>query len=32
MEILSNLGLGFETALTLTNLFYCLIGVFARHR
>ena len=28
MEIFSNLALGFETALTLTNLFYCLIGVF----
>ena len=28
MEILSNLGLGFETAFTLTNLMYCLIGVF----
>ncbi len=28
MEIFSNLGLGLETALTLTNLFYCLIGVF----
>jgi putative tricarboxylic transport membrane protein len=28
MEILSNLALGFDTALTLTNLFYCLIGVF----
>ena len=28
MEILSNLGLGLETALTLNNLFYCLIGVF----
>jgi TctA family transporter len=27
MEILSNLALGFETALTLTNLFYCLVGV-----
>ena len=28
MEILSNLGLGFETAFTLTNLLYCLMGVF----
>ncbi|WP_026355054.1 tripartite tricarboxylate transporter permease [Massilia niastensis] len=28
MEILSNLGLGLETAFTLTNLLYCLIGVF----
>jgi putative tricarboxylic transport membrane protein len=28
MEILSNLGLGIETAFTLTNLFYCLMGVF----
>ena len=28
MEILSNLGLGLETAFTLTNLFYCLVGVF----
>ena len=28
MEIFSNLGLGLETAFTLTNLFYCLIGVF----
>lgn len=28
MEILSNLGLGFEAAFTLTNLMYCLIGVF----
>jgi TctA family transporter len=28
MEILSNLGLGFETAFTLTNLMYCLMGVF----
>jgi putative tricarboxylic transport membrane protein len=28
MDILSNLGLGFETAFTLTNLMYCLIGVF----
>lgn len=28
MEILSNLSLGLETAFTLTNLFYCLIGVF----
>ena len=28
MEILSNLALGFDTAFTLTNLFYCLVGVF----
>ena len=28
MEIFSNLALGLETAFTLTNLFYCLIGVF----
>ncbi len=28
MEILHNLGLGLETAFTLTNLLYCLIGVF----
>ena len=28
MEIFSNLGLGIETAFTLTNLFYCLVGVF----
>jgi putative tricarboxylic transport membrane protein len=28
MEIFANLGLGLETALTLTNLAYCLIGVF----
>ena len=28
MEILSNLALGFDTALTFTNLLYCLIGVF----
>ena len=28
MEIFSNLALGFETALSLNNLFYCLIGVF----
>ncbi|SFU57059.1 tripartite tricarboxylate transporter permease [Pseudoduganella namucuonensis] len=28
MEIFSNLGLGIETAFTLTNLLYCLIGVF----
>jgi len=28
MEILANLGLGLETAFTLTNLFYCLVGVF----
>ena len=28
MEILNNLGLGLETAFTLINLFYCLVGVF----
>lgn len=28
MELLSNLSLGFDTALTLSNLLYCLIGVF----
>jgi putative tricarboxylic transport membrane protein len=28
MEILNNLGLGLDTALTLTNLLYCLLGVF----
>jgi TctA family transporter len=28
MEILQHLGLGLETAFTLTNLAYCLIGVF----
>ncbi|RJF99399.1 tripartite tricarboxylate transporter permease [Noviherbaspirillum saxi] len=28
MEILSNLALGFDTALNLSNLMYCLIGVF----
>ncbi|MEN3293097.1 MAG: hypothetical protein V7642_2350, partial [Burkholderiales bacterium] len=28
MEILNNLMLGFDTALTFTNLFYCLVGVF----
>ncbi len=27
-EIISNLGLGFQQALTLTNLFYCFLGVF----
>ncbi len=27
MELLANLSLGFETALTLTNLMYCLFGV-----
>ncbi len=27
MEIISNLGLGFQEAFTLTNLLYCLIGV-----
>lgn len=28
MEIFANLGLGLETAFTLSNLFYCLVGVF----
>jgi len=28
MELLSNLSLGLETALTLNNLFFCLVGVF----
>ena len=28
MELFANLGLGFETALSLSNLGYCLIGVF----
>ncbi|MFJ7568030.1 tripartite tricarboxylate transporter permease [Herminiimonas sp. NPDC097707] len=28
MELFANLGLGFETALSLQNLLYCLIGVF----
>ncbi len=28
MDILANLSLGFETAFTLTNLFYCFVGVF----
>ena len=28
MELINNLGMGFDTAFTLTNLFYCLIGVF----
>jgi putative tricarboxylic transport membrane protein len=27
MELIDNLGLGFETALTFNNLFYCFIGV-----
>ncbi|HMM51471.1 MAG TPA: tripartite tricarboxylate transporter permease, partial [Burkholderiaceae bacterium] len=27
MELLSNLSLGFATALTLTNIFYCFVGV-----
>jgi putative tricarboxylic transport membrane protein len=27
MELIDNLGLGFETALTYNNLFYCFIGV-----
>ncbi|MDE2600598.1 MAG: tripartite tricarboxylate transporter permease [Rhodocyclaceae bacterium] len=28
MDLIANLGMGFDTAFTLTNLFYCLIGVF----
>lgn len=28
MDIFSNLALGFDTAFTLANLFYCLLGVF----
>src|ERR1044072_9168221 len=28
MEVLANLALGFQTAMSLSNLFYCLIGVF----
>lgn len=28
MEVLSNLGLGLQTALSLGNLLYCLVGVF----
>lgn len=28
MDILANLGLGLETAFSLSNLFYCFIGVF----
>lgn len=28
MDLISHLGLGLETALTLTNLMYCLLGVF----
>jgi TctA family transporter len=28
MELIANLGLGFETAFTATNLLYCLAGVF----
>lgn len=28
MDLAANLLLGFETALTLTNLFYCFVGVF----
>ncbi|MFC7297658.1 tripartite tricarboxylate transporter permease [Herminiimonas aquatilis] len=28
MELFTNLGIGFDTALTLQNLMYCLIGVF----
>ncbi len=27
MELLSNLALGFETAFTVTNIFWCFIGV-----
>ncbi|MDQ3230380.1 MAG: tripartite tricarboxylate transporter permease, partial [Pseudobdellovibrionaceae bacterium] len=28
MDLIGNIGLGLETALTLTNLLYCLAGVF----
>ena len=28
MELLTNIGLGLQTAFTLTNLLYCLAGVF----
>ena len=28
MELLANIGLGFDTAFTFSNLLYCLIGVF----
>ena len=28
MEVFSNLALGFDAALTITNMLYCLIGVF----
>ncbi|MCE3242756.1 MAG: hypothetical protein K0Q83_3263, partial [Deltaproteobacteria bacterium] len=28
MDLVNNITLGFQTALTLANLFYCLIGVF----
>jgi putative tricarboxylic transport membrane protein len=28
MELITNLGIGFDTAFTLSNLLYCLIGVF----
>jgi putative tricarboxylic transport membrane protein len=28
MELINNLSLGFATALTLTNIFYCFVGVF----
>lgn len=28
MDLFANLGLGFHAALTASNLFYCLIGVF----
>ena len=30
MELINNLALGFGTALTLQNLFYCFIGVLIR--
>src|SRR5262245_32908212 len=28
MDVLANLALGFQTAMSLTNLLYCLVGVF----
>jgi TctA family transporter len=28
MDLVDNITLGFQTAFTLANLFYCLIGVF----
>ena len=28
MDLLANLGVGFETAFTLTNILYCFVGVF----